>query len=56
MRTGIFWSNRLRGKDWPIIGDKFHDIPYILKRLAKELGDRITIYESRPVSFVRATS
>ena len=32
MKTGVFFHNEFRNKDWPIIGDKFRNFPDVMKK------------------------
>lgn len=42
--TGIFWNDIFRGKNWPIIGDKFIHFPEVLDEVIKY--DNVEIFES----------
>ncbi|MHA1582634.1 MAG: histone deacetylase [Candidatus Baldrarchaeia archaeon] len=45
--TGLFFSKIFKGRDWPIIGDKFRNFPEVLKNVL-ELPN-VQLYESPPV-------
>jgi acetoin utilization deacetylase AcuC-like enzyme len=47
MKTGVFFHKEFTNKDWPIIGDKFHNFPMVMER-ALLLPD-VTLFESKPV-------
>lgn len=32
MKTGVFFHKEFTNKDWPIIGDKFHNFPMVMER------------------------
>ena len=48
MRTGIFFHEEFRSKDWPIIGDKFYNFPAVLKRVLTL--DGVHLFESKPAT------
>jgi acetoin utilization deacetylase AcuC-like enzyme len=48
MKTGVFFHNEFKNKDWPIIGDKFHNFPEAMEK-ALSLPD-VAFFESKPVT------
>ncbi len=47
MKTGIFFHEEFKNKDWPVIGDKFRNFPEVLKDVLKLPG--VLYFESKPV-------
>jgi hypothetical protein len=48
MKTGIFFHEEFRNKDWPIIGDKFRSFPGIMAKALPLPG--VAYFESQPAS------
>ncbi|MFX1449636.1 MAG: hypothetical protein ACFFCM_02265 [Promethearchaeota archaeon] len=48
MKTGVFFNKIFKGKDWPIIGDKFQNFPEVMDDVLKL--DNVFLYESKPVA------
>ena len=48
MKTGIFFNEIFKGKDWPIIGDKFTNFPDVLNDVLK--FKNVILYESPKAS------
>ncbi len=48
MKTGVFFNKIFKGKEWPIIGDKFKHFPEVMEDALKH--DNVILYESEPVS------
>lgn len=46
--TGVFFNKIFKGKDWPIIGDKFQNFPEVMEDVLQ--FDNVILYESQPVS------
>lgn len=46
MKTGVFFHEEFRGRQWDIIGDKFRNFPGVLKEVLGLPG--VTLFESRP--------
>ncbi len=46
-KTGVFFNEVLKGKDWPVIGDKFRNFPEVMAEALKNLN--VVLYSSRPV-------
>ena len=44
MKTGIFWNDIFKTKDWPIIGNKFIHFPEVFGEILKY--DNVILYES----------
>jgi hypothetical protein len=51
--TGIFWNDIFRGKNWPIIGDKFIHFPEVLNEVLKY--DNVKLFKSpkAPIELLR---
>lgn len=47
-RVGIFFSEKFKGYDWPIIGDRFRDFPEVFGSLLDH--PEVVLYEPKPVS------
>ncbi|MHA1266819.1 MAG: hypothetical protein ACTSRS_16400 [Candidatus Helarchaeota archaeon] len=45
IRTGVFWNDIFKGRDWPIIGDKFIHFPDVLTDVLK--NDHVVLFESK---------
>lgn len=45
--TGVFFSNVFKGRDWPIIGDKFRNFPEVMNDVLRL--PNVQLYESQPV-------
>ncbi len=46
-KTGVFFSPALKGKDWPVIGDKFRNFPEVLSEVLK--NPNVALYSPKPV-------
>ncbi len=47
MKTGVFFHNEFKNKDWPVIGDKFRNFPHVLRDILKL--PNVVYFESKPV-------
>jgi len=47
MKTGVFFHEEFKNKDWPVIGDKFRNFPEVLKDVLKL--PNVLYFESKPV-------
>jgi len=47
-RVGVFFSEKFKGRSWPIIGDRFRDFPEAFGELLNHPD--FTLYEPKPVS------
>jgi len=47
MKTGVFFHEEFKNKDWPVIGDKFRNFPEVLKDVLKLPS--VLYFESKPV-------
>jgi len=48
LRVGVFFHEELRGRDWPIIGNKFAGFPEAMKEAVKL--PNVRLYKPKPVS------
>ncbi len=48
MKTGVFFHEEFRNKDWPIIGDKFRNFPQVMSRALSLPG--VTYFDAQPAS------
>jgi acetoin utilization deacetylase AcuC-like enzyme len=46
-KTGVFFTEVLKGKDWPVIDDKFRNFPEVMAEALK--NPNIALYTSKPV-------
>jgi len=46
-KTGVFFAEVLKGKDWPVIGDKFRNFPEVMAEVLKD--PNVALYTSKPV-------
>jgi len=47
MKTGAFFNEEFKNKDWPVIGDKFRNFPEALKDVLKL--PNVVYFESFPL-------
>ena len=48
MKTGVFFHEEFRNKDWPIIGDKFRNFPDVMKKALSM--ESAALFESKPAT------
>ncbi len=48
MKTGIFFHEEFRNKDWPVIGDKFRNFPEVMKPALSLPG--VKYFDAQPVA------
>ncbi|RLF12013.1 MAG: hypothetical protein DRJ68_06400 [Thermoprotei archaeon] len=46
-KTGVFFSPAVKGKDWPVIGDKFRNFPEVMADVLK--NPNVALYSPKPV-------
>ncbi|MEM4576370.1 MAG: hypothetical protein QW701_02765 [Candidatus Nezhaarchaeales archaeon] len=46
-RTGVFFSSALKGKEWPVIGDKFKNFPEVMVEVLN--NPNVELYDPKPV-------
>ncbi len=48
MKTGVFFHEAFKNKDWPIIGDKFGNFPLVMQKVLA--SSNVQLFEPQPVN------